>query len=128
MEIINCKKALDREEKNLYGINDRIDRIYQRQQEVVIGKRNVNCLSCYGGLIEPDQNATIGTDGKVYRGRVMSPSKSRSPSVDKSEKKYSSTLLNLKWEYLKSSPRAKKMEQMYAQNLKDYIVQTSAEG
>ena len=46
-------------------IEDKIDYIYERQREVAIGKRNINCLSCSE---EPDNVTLHGADGKVYRG------------------------------------------------------------
>jgi hypothetical protein len=57
-----------------------MDVIYTRQQEVNIGKRNINCLSCSN---EPVNTDIIGKHGKVYVGthtnnipvEVMSPNK-----------------------------------------------------
>ena len=46
-------------------IEEKIDYIYERQREVAIGKRNINCLSCSE---EPDNVTLHGADGKVYRG------------------------------------------------------------
>jgi hypothetical protein len=63
------KKLLNSKDVTFQQINDKIDVIYSRQQEVVIGKRNVNCLSCTGGQTEPVTNVVTGTDGKVYKGR-----------------------------------------------------------
>jgi hypothetical protein len=42
--------------------------IHSRQQEVVIGKRNINCLSCHGGLLEPEKSVVLGRNGRVYKG------------------------------------------------------------
>ena len=51
-------------------IEAKIDLIYDRQREVTIGKRNINCLSC---AAEPEKRAVKGRDGQVYRG--VSPQK-----------------------------------------------------
>ncbi|CDW76177.1 UNKNOWN [Stylonychia lemnae] len=42
----------------------KMDEIHQRQQEVLIGKRNVNCLSC---AQDPSEKQMQGKDGKIYR-------------------------------------------------------------
>jgi hypothetical protein len=46
-----------------HDLQSQIDTIYMRQREVVIGKRNVNCLVCSE---EPVNSAVIGKNGKVY--------------------------------------------------------------
>jgi len=50
--------------------------IYDRQKEVTIGKRNVNCLSC---AKEPKSDNNIGKDGRIYRGvnKDLSPEKTK---------------------------------------------------
>ena len=53
-------------------IEAKIDVIYDRQREVTIGKRNINCLSC---AAEPEKTALQGRDGQVYRG--VSPQKTQ---------------------------------------------------
>ena len=47
------------------GTTRRLDEIYDRQKEVIIGKRNTNCLSC---AKEPPQKHGYGNDGRIYRG------------------------------------------------------------
>ena len=80
-------------------IEDKINYVYERQKEVNIGKRNINCLSCSE---EPENRAARGTDGKVYRGKspvkrdedkMMERAKSRGSSEGKKQR-----LLNLKWD------------------------------
>ena len=89
-------------------ISARIDMIYSRQQEVVIGKRNINCLSCNGGLVEPELTSITGKDGRVYKGK--SPNRTRPTSLDREEKQFG-TLLSLKWDHLRTSPvRGEKQE------------------
>lgn len=41
--------------------------IFERQQEVNIGKRNINCLSC-GEM--PINDQFVGSDKRMYRGRL----------------------------------------------------------
>ena len=67
-------------------IEEKIAVIYDRQKEVTIGKRNINCLSCSE---EPARTALQGSDGRVYRAaspvktkeeRMMEESRARSGS------------------------------------------------
>ena len=83
-------------------IEDKINYIYDRQKEVVIGKRNVNCLSC---AEEPENRTMQGTDGKIYRGtsppineqdKIMQKRSPRVLSEDKGNK--NKHLLNMKWD------------------------------
>lgn len=71
--------------------------IYHRQQEVVIGKRNINCLSCNGGLVEPEDTSAIGKNGRVYKGNA-SP-KRLSPEAEKRADK----MLKMRWEFARRS-------------------------
>ena len=83
-------------------IEEKINVIYDRQKEVTIGKRNINCLSC---SVEPRRREVKGNDGQVYRG--VSPDKTRAEIMMESRaksggsgnsRKHSSKLLNLKWD------------------------------
>ena len=80
-------------------IESKIDYIYDRQREVNIGKRNINCLSC---SVEPEDRVVQGNDGKVYRGK--SPLKTQEDQeLERAKSKGSSDgkkarLLNLKWD------------------------------
>ena len=47
------------------SVQGQIDAIYDRQKEVNIGLRNVNCLSC---AIEPPKSTVHGQDGRLYKG------------------------------------------------------------
>ena len=47
------------------NFQERLDLIYDRQAEVIVGKRNTNCLSC---AEEPKNANLIGINGKVYQG------------------------------------------------------------
>ena len=81
-------------------IEEKISLIYDRQKEVNIGKRNINCLSC---SVEPAQRDLKGKDGNVYKG-----TNSRSPSTGiaieartrsgSNEKRQGKGLLNLNWD------------------------------
>lgn len=46
------------------GTQNQINSIYDRQKEVIIGKRNVNCLSC---AKEPNNKHGSGRDGRIYQ-------------------------------------------------------------
>ena len=92
-------RGLGRTNKEL---EEKIDYIYERQREVTIGKRNINCLSCSE---EPENRAMPGTDGKVYRGKspekraedkMMERTRSRGSSEGKKSK--TKQLLNMKWD------------------------------
>ena len=83
-------------------IEAKIDVVYDRQREVTIGKRNINCLSC---AVEPERRAVQGRDGQVYRG--VSPQKTQEeqmmesrtrPGGSSESKIRGSKLLNLKWD------------------------------
>ena len=50
------------------NVQTQIDTIYNRQKEVNIGIRNVNCLSC---AIEPKKGHSHGSDGRLYRGLLL---------------------------------------------------------
>jgi hypothetical protein len=50
--------------------------IFDRQNEVNIGKRNVNCLSC---ATQPLNEIFTANDGKVYKGRLTDVSKKQAP-------------------------------------------------
>jgi hypothetical protein len=68
---VSSNKAAVERFKNLGSdIHDKIDTIFARQQEVNLGKRNVNCLSC--GL-EPKNVELEGRDGQVYVGTHSKP-------------------------------------------------------
>lgn len=43
----------------------KIQQMEESSKEVLIGKRNVNCLSCAG---EPKDTTGVGSDGRLYRG------------------------------------------------------------
>ena len=94
-EIDGIKKQLNSKDNSMREINDKIEAIYMRQQEVVIGKRNVNCLSCAGGTLEPIPKEVKGTDGKVYRG-IHSPNKTRGNSIEKDNNDSPKKLLDMK--------------------------------
>jgi hypothetical protein len=80
----------------------------------VIGKRNINCLSCNGGLVEPELFSVKGTDGKVYKGK--SPQRTRPTSLENDEKQFG-TLLSLKWDHLKRSPDQTEKRERIKQDL-----------
>lgn len=76
-------------------LENRLEEIYDRQKEVVIGKRNVNCLSC---SVEPENLLSQGQDGKVYKN---SPSKERKANLLREQNLNSNRskrqLLNMNW-------------------------------
>ena len=94
-------------------INNRIDQIYLRQQEVVIGKRNVNCLSCNGGVTEPVNQNVKGQDGKVYRGTSLDKTANNSPTRGENEESGKKQFLNLKWDHIGVSSSGKKANRTY---------------
>lgn len=47
-------------------VNETILELQEANKDVLIGKRNLNCLSC--GKKEPGQQAVVeGTDGRIYK-------------------------------------------------------------
>ena len=78
------------------GTQDQIDNIYTRQKEVLIGKRNVNCMSCSN---EPNKGHGAGVDGRVYHGLIIT--KETSPNRNGSEDQAAARkLLNMKWDHI----------------------------
>lgn len=63
--------------------------IFDRQQEVIIGKRNVNCLSCSE---QPHNDFTVADDQKVYKGR---PERAKTPNEFNN-----CSLLQMRWDHL----------------------------
>ena len=80
------------------GTQNQINQIYDRQKEVLVGKRNVNCLSC---AKEPGQKHGSGSDGRLYHG-MQNKNKDGSPKKggidDDSDKTAAKKLLNMKWD------------------------------
>jgi len=97
----NLKESVEERNSELEEIYAMIDVIYGRQKEVVIGKRNINCLSCAGGTTEPEFNTVAGADGKIYRG---TPARNRPASIPsnngESTNDRNTTLLSMKWEHI----------------------------
>ena len=50
----------------------KLHQVFDRQKEVVIGKRNINCLSCKE---EPEKDTVPGFDGRVYKGNPLTDMK-----------------------------------------------------
>ena len=83
-------------------MEEKLNVIYDRQKEVAIGKRNINCLSC---AAEPERRAVQGNDGQVYLGvspektkeTVMMESKARSGGSPDNRIR-SHKLLDLRWD------------------------------
>ena len=79
-------------------IEDRINELYDRQKEVIIGKRNVNCLSCSK---EPKYGHVQGSDGKIYKGSPVQTTAEK-PEERKDEEKQlqPKKLLAMKWDHI----------------------------
>ena len=48
-------------------MNATVIELQEVNKDVLIGKRNLNCLSCGNGKAEGSQPVVQGTDGRVYR-------------------------------------------------------------
>ena len=67
--------------------------IFDRQQEVNIGKRNVNCLSCSE---QPNNAQFHGNDGKQYKGKLVDASGRKINQNEESNPE----LLQMRWDHL----------------------------
>ena len=75
------------------GTKGKLDYIYERQKEVNIGKRNINCLSCSK---EPSDQQMRGHDGRLYKG----PSRQNEEKLQHNTVYKDKKLLNMNWEHL----------------------------
>lgn len=78
-------------------IEDRINELYDRQKEVMIGKRNVNCLSCSK---EPGYGQIQGSDGKIYKGSPPRTNEKTERKVEENQQDKPKKLLAMKWDHI----------------------------
>ena len=71
--------------------------VFDRQKEVSIGKRNINCLSCKQ---EPEKDHCAGTDGRIYRGKPRADQNQTDENGANSLTESNKKLLNMKWDHL----------------------------
>ena len=77
------------------NVQDQINTIYDRQKEVAIGVRNVNCLVCAN---EPKIDHQHGTDGRLYTGLLARDDNQESQrGLEEGQTK---RLLNMRWDHL----------------------------
>lgn len=79
------------------NVQGQIDAIYDRQKEVNIGLRNVNCLSC---AIEPPKNHNHGNDGRLYKGLQTKRVEEINAEEAEALNEQSKALLNMRWDHL----------------------------
>lgn len=80
------------------NVESQIATIYNRQKEVNIGLRNVNCLSC---AHEPEKNGYYGKDGRLYKGLLnKKPDTGSDDKNNEEQNEQSRRLLNMKWDHL----------------------------